>query len=590
MKKVALLGIICVLFSTASAQFYLRGAVKDEQGRSMSNVMIHLFSKNNYTFSYKTGTYGTFGIPTSLEIDTIILSLPGYETIKKPINTRFYQNFVLKALPATASLMKNKLSSKTKNLLREQYTIFSNNGESYSHLIENEFLSANLYPETGFALNIDRASYSNIRRFLNNGVKVPYNAVRIEEMLNYFDYNLTDNNTNSSTANNQFRINHYLTTCPWNNQSNLLFLNFKAPKLNLDTIPASNLVFLIDISGSMDKPNRLPLLQTAFKMLVENLRDIDTVTIITYGGGVNKVLYPTSGADKYTINNVIDSLSASGDTPGEEAIQTAYASAIKSFIPKGNNRVILATDGDFNVGQTSDKALEELITSYMKSGIYLTCLGVGMGNYKDSKLEILSKKGNGNFAYIDNIYEAQKALVTEFTKTLYSVANDAFLYFNFNKEIIKEYRLIGFDNKKAAVTDSTSELEGGEVGSGHNMIAIFELMRTDNRTSKNIQIGQLSLQYKTTDFQINMNQILNINDSLINFIESSPSLQFATAVSMFGSLLKNSKYAWNYDYWGVYDIAAKASNPNCYAQQEFLRLVQTANKLYNPKQKRRRSR
>jgi len=586
MKKIILLGIICFFYNTTFAQFYLRGVVKDEQGRGMPDVKIYLYSKNNFTYSYKSGNAGTFGIPTSYEIDTILLTLPGYESIKKAINTRFYQNFVLKPLAATASLMKNKLSSKTKNLLREQYNFFSVNGESYSQLIENEFLSTQLYPETGFALNIDRASYSNIRRFLNNGVKVPNNAVRIEEMLNYFDYNL--NIKDSVTNNNQFQINHYLTTCPWNNQSNLLFLNLKAPKLNLDTIPASNLVFLIDVSGSMDKPNRLPLLQAAFKMLVENLRSIDTVTIVTYGGGVAKILYPTSGAEKETINNIIDSLSASGDTPGEEAIQTAYASAVSSFIPKGNNRVILATDGDFNVGQTSDKALEELITSYMKSGVYLTCLGVGMGNYKDSKLETLSKKGNGNFAYIDNLYEAQKVLVTEFTKTLYSVANDAFLYFNFNKDIVKEYRLIGFDNKKVSIIDSSSELEGGEVGSGHNMIAILELILTDKATIKHLPIGQIELQYKQADNQKDISKLLKINDSLINFSSANTSLQFATSVAMFGSLLKHSKYAWNYDFWDVYDLAEKVTNPNCFAQQEFLKLVLTANKLYNPKQKRRK--
>ncbi len=586
MKKCILLGIICIFYSASFAQFYLRGEIKDEQGNPLPKVKIYLFSKNNFTFSYSSGNYGTFGIPTANEIDTILLTLPGYETFKKAINTRFYQSFILKPLPATASLMKNKLSSKTKNLLKEQYNLFAANGESYSQLIENEFLSATLYPETGFALNIDRASYSNIRRFLNNSVKVPTNAIRIEEMLNYFEYNLKDNSPIQQVSNKKFQIEHYLTTCPWNNQSNLLFLSFKAPKLNLDTIPPSNLVFLIDVSGSMDKPNRLPLLQSAFKMLVDNLRNIDTVTIITYGGGVAKVLYPTSGSDKDIIKNVIDSLSASGDTPGEAAIQTAYASATQSFIPNGNNRIILATDGDFNVGQTSDKALEELITSYMQSGIYLTCLGVGMGNYKDSKLEALAKKGNGNFAYIDNIYEAQKVLVTEFTKTLYSIANDAFLSFNFNNEEVKEYRLIGFDNKKAAITDSTSELEGGEVGSGHNMIAIFEIIRRDNSKIANLAIGEILLKYKCADYQREIEQKLNINSNLISFSNADPSLRFATAVSMFGSLLKQSKYAWNYDYWDVYNIAEKAANPNCYAQQEFLKLVIMANKLYNPKQKR----
>ncbi|MCZ2222848.1 MAG: VWA domain-containing protein [Chitinophagales bacterium] len=588
MKKVILLSIFLITLNTVFAQFYLRGVIKDEQGRILPNVKICLFSKNNYSYSYTSGNYGTFGIPTTLEIDTVILTLSGYETLKKAINVRFYQNFTLKPLAATASLMKNKLSSKTKNLLKEQNAFFSTNGESYSQLIENDFVSTKLYPETGFVLNIDRASYSNIRRFINNGVRVPINAVRIEEMLNYFDYNLNDSIQENKFSDKQFQIKNFLTTCPWNEQSNLLFLSFKAPKLNLDNVPPSNLVFLIDVSGSMDKPNRLPLLQSAFKMLVENLRSIDTVTIITYGGGVAKVLYPTSGSEKEIINNVIDSLYASGDTPGEAAIQTAYASATRSFIPKGNNRIILATDGDFNVGQTSDKALEELITSYMQSGIYLTCLGVGMGNYKDSKLETLAKKGNGNFAYIDNLYEAQKVLVTEFTKTLYSVANDAFLDFYFNNEIVKEYRLIGFDNKKSAITDSTSELEGGEVGSGHNMIAIFEIIKYNNNKVSNINIGEINLKYQLSDNQKDTEQRLNINSNLISFSNANSSLRFATAVVMFGSLLKQSKYAWNYDFWDVLDIAESSANTKSFAQQEFIKLVLSANKIYNPKQKRRK--
>lgn len=568
---------------SATAQYYLRGVIKNEKGNPLINVKIFFYSKNHYSFSYKSGSSGTFGVPLTHEKDTILLILPGYETLKTAINVQQYQSFTMKMLPATASLMKNKLRSKTKKLFNEQYAFFSANGESYSTLVENDFLPTLLYDETGFGLNIDIASYSNIRRFLNNGVKVPINAVRIEEMLNYFDYSIARNN--SLFKPNEFSIEHFLTTCPWNGESSLLFLSIDAPKLNLDTIPPCNLVFLIDVSGSMDKENRLPLLQAAFKMLVDNLRDIDLVTIVIYGGGVAKVLDATSGSDKTAIKNVIDSLSASGDTPGQAAIQTAYAAAAKTFIPGGNNRVILATDGDFNVGVNSEKALEDLITGYMQSGIYLTCLGVGMGNYKDSKLEILAKKGRGNFAYIDNISEAQKVLVTEFTKTLYSIANDASINVKFNSNNVKEYRLIGFDNKKSAITESSNELEGGEVGSGHKMIAIFELKGV-HATEKNLDLANLNLQYNTTQGnKKTVNQYIQVYNKIIPFDSACNALKFATAVSMFGTLLKQSKYANDYDFETIYNIAKPCVITNEYAKQEFLNLLYKADKLYFPKRK-----
>lgn len=584
MMRTTLLGLFILLLlasNSASAQYYLRGEIKDELGRPLVGVKINLYSKGTYPFS--SGNTGTFGIPTAVPIDTITLTYIGFETLKVAVETQKYQSLKMKMLAATASLMKNRLSSKTKNLIKEQHTFFSANGESYSSLIENDFVSTTKYPETGFSLNIDRASYSNARRFLNNDIYVPSDAVRIEEMLNYFDLKPSK----QTAKEKEFLFNQYLTTCPWNNESKLLFLNLNAPKLNLEKVPPSNLVFLIDVSGSMDKPNRLPLLQSAFKKLTDNLRNIDTVAIVIYGGGVARVLNPTSGDEKDKIKNVIDSLSAAGDTPGEAAIQTAYNSAIGSFIKGGNNRVILATDGDFNVGQTSEKALEDLITAQMHHGIYLTCLGVGMGNYKDSKLEALAKKGNGNFAYIDNLYEAQKVLITEFTKTMYAVANDAYLNINFNNEVIKDYRLIGFDNKRASIEDSTSELEGGEVGSGHNLMAIFEITPQNiKQLDSSTQIAKLSLQYKLPNSDKIIYQKFKIASNVVDLMQADSSLRFATSVAMFGSLLKQSKHSKNYTFNDVYNLALTAAKPSDYAQQEFLRLVQKANKLYNPKKKR----
>lgn len=570
--------LLSVFASSASySQFYLRGEIKDERGHLLEGVKINLSSHG--AFPFYSGNGGTFGISLIVRTDTVTLVLDGYEKLKVIADTRKFQSFLMKMLPSTAHQYTRKLSSSTTHLRAENTGRFTGPGESYSNLVENVFIDAARYPETGFALNIDKASYSNIRRFISNKMTVPADAVRIEEMLNYFNFNQLKNTAPS----NGFQCLQKLTVCPWNQDNRLLFLNIAAPKLNLDSIPASNLVFLIDISGSMDKPNRLPLLQSAFKLLVENLRTIDTITLVTYGGGVGIALPPTGGNNKKKIRAAIDSLTASGDTPGEGAIRLAYTLAKKNFITKGNNRVILATDGDFNVGQSSESELEDMISSFRQTGIYLTCLGVGMGNYKDSKLEILSKKGNGNFAYIDNFLEAQKILVTEFTQTLYAVANNAYLKISFDRNIISEYRLIGFDNVMNAVQDTSSELEGGEVGSGHTMMAIFEV-QPGNKDSllRGLAFANIDLQYRLTGQNENSRQRFTAVYDPEAIEKTDSSYRFAAAVALFGSLLKQSKFVKNYLLEDVYALAKTAASPTEPYQLEFVELVGKAIKLYRP--------
>ena len=397
-------------------------------------------------------------------------------------------------------------------------------------------------------------------------------------MLNYFDFRKVSDNSVSK----DFTFTTAVTSCPWNNNNQLFFITIDAPKLNLDSIPSSNLVFLIDVSGSMEQPTRLPLLKSAFKLLVDHLRCQDTISIVTYGGGIQVELEPTSGADKEKIKNVIDSLDAAGDTPGAGAITAAYSLARKTFIKNGNNRVILATDGDFNVGQTSDKDLEDIITAYRQTGIYLTCLGVGMGNYKDSKLESLAKKGNGNFAYLDNLQEAEKVLITEFTKTLYTVANDAYVSVSFNPSMVKQYRLIGYDNKRDAILENSWELEGGEIGSGHSILSVFEITPEKDAHYGYDIFAKVGLQYKLPKKDSTIIQKYNV-PYLYNSIDSvDTSYRFATAVIMFGSLLKESKFAHNYTLSDVEEYAMKCCKKNSIIQQEFLSLVQKANKIYNP--------
>lgn len=572
---------VCFAFPSFS-QYFLRGEIKDEKGRQLERAKILLVSKGNMPFY--SGNFGAFGILCPYPQDTITVFYDGYEVYKKTVNTKVFNEIILKMLPETASLYANKLSSRTTNLEDNSESYFATLGESYSSLIENQFVNAKQYPETGFSLNIDKASYSNIRRFINNGMYVPSNAVRIEEMLNYFDLRGLDfqKPRDSSSFSAAFTI----TNCPWNNNNFLLFVQLQAPKINLDNIPPNNLVLLIDISGSMDHPAKLPLLQSAFKLLIENLRAEDKVSIVTYGGGVHVALSTTSGNNKQKINNIIDSLYADGDTPGENAIRTAYSIAKANFIPNGNNRIILATDGDFNVGQTTEQELENLVTFQKQSGIFLTCLGVGMGNYKDSKLEILAKKGNGNFAYIDNIHEAEKILIQEFTKTMYAVAIDAYANVQFNPAVIRRYRLIGFDNKKSAIRDTTSLLEGGEVGSGHNMMAVFEITPAENINATENLAGTLNLIFQLPKNPQKITQKFILPYRPISFSEAPPQIKLATAIVMFGSLLRQSKFIKNFGFQDAINLAQTSINTTNASEQELLQLMQKANNIYNYRKKR----
>ena len=580
--RLLLFTVICVIIAPSLfAQYYLRGEVHDETGKKLSFVMIHLQTKGNYPYS--SGGEGVFGIPINKRYDTITLIMSGYDTLRQQVDATQYQVLKMQLYKSTEKKSTIKLSSHTKNWDGYDKIVTAiGTQETYTKLIENDVIETSVSPETGFSLNIDRASYSNIRRYIHNGIQVPYDAVRIEEMLNYFDFKSKDYTIPASG----FACRSKLSSCPWNEESKLLFINLDAPKLNIDSVPASNLVFLIDVSGSMEKPNRLPLLQSAFKLLVENLREKDIVTIVVYGGNVRTVLPATNGNNKQRINNVIDSLYADGETPGEGAIRKAYAAAKNSFIKNGNNRVILATDGDFNVGQSSEAELQRLIEIQKNSGIYLTCIGVGMGDYKDSKLETLAKAGNGNFAYIDDIKEAEKVLVTEFAKTIFNVANDAYADIQFNKALVKNYRLIGFDNRKDAIEDHGSDLEGGDIGSGHTAMAIFEI--TSNNVPKNNTdslIATVNLRYQDTQHKLEkVQQQFFVNNNYEKFENIDPSYRFATAVAMFGTLLRNSKHAW-FSLKETIAIAKKASTQGKLLWNDCINLMEKSEKIYNPKKK-----
>ncbi len=563
-------------------QYYATGEVKDEKSVPISNARIFLHSSRRMFF---TGSYGDFGMVSSLKQDTITVSKDGYETKVVVFNTATWQEVVLKVPTMTANKNRPRLVSITKDLTRTQRVKWQVDNESYFQIIENDFINADRFPNTGFSLNVNKASYANVRRFINENSAVPPDAVRSEELINYFNLRYK-----APISKNVFEIESQETDCPYDANKNLLFINTNAKTLDMDKVPSGNFVFLIDASGSMDMPNKLPLLKAAFQMFVKNLREKDTVSIVIYGGTVAIWLKPTSGAEKEKIISRIEELEAVGDTPGESAILMAYKLAEKTFIKDGNNRVILATDGDFNVGIAEEKDLEDLIVRERQKNVFLTCLGVGMGNFKDSKLETLAKRGNGNYAYIDNVLEAEKVMVKELTQTMYAVADDVFLNITFNPKYVKEYRLIGFDNKKDAVADSTMELDGGEIGSGNSTMAIFEIVPTQSKLLEqadmlNTAIANIQLRYS------------NCNDTALKYInypvlsnfqkfeKADSSYQFATAVAMFAMKLRQSAYLKDVTYEALEEIAYKAFDHKNYLQKDFIALLSKARAIYGSKKK-----
>ena len=560
----------------ASAQFYLRGEVRDDKSTPLSHVKIY---QKQTGYVYFSGNSGEFGIPLKSVSDSFTFSIEGLQTLTIALSSLKYQQVVLHNLLLGAQSPKNKLSSLTKNFREQNQTRWSVGGESYSYLVENPFIQTSRFPETGFSMNTDKASYSNIRRFLNLGSPVPPDAVRLEEVLNYFSLNYKEPPQNSA-----FDFNSALTDCPWDTTSKLFLLQVNARKLDPQSIPPSNLVFLIDVSGSMDMLNRLPLLKSAFKLLIDNLRDLDTVSIVIYGSSAGVWLGPTSGADKATIRKSIEDLTPGGATSGESGIRTAYRLAKSQFIRSGNNRVVLATDGDFNVGQQTEDELDLLVTQHQKLGIYLTCLGVGMGNYKDSKLEILAKKGNGNFSYLDNETEAQKVLVKEMTQTLYSVADDAYLNINFNPSKVKEYRLLGYDNKGKAMADSLSVVEGGELGSGHSQMAIFQIkpqMDSSSNLNPSTSLAKIWVDYKNPGDSLVRKKEYEANPTFKSWTLLESNYKLAISLGVFTSLLKDSPYMKKMDWNIMQKMASQSIDTNDPVQVEFLNVLAKAKKIYS---------
>ena len=468
------------------------------------------------------------------------------------------------------------------------------NAETYKEIKENSFVAVAQQPVTTFSADVDRAAYANVRRIIGYGQIPPKDAVRIEEMVNYFDYDYPAPEEGSVSP---LRISPELAPAPWNPNHLLLRIGLQAKKIDLAKAPPSNIVFLIDVSGSMDEENKLPLLKSSFKMLLGQLRPDDKIAIVTYANGTKVALPSTSVKDKEKIIKVLDNLYASGGTSGGRGIQLAYEQAQKSFIKNGNNRIILATDGDFNIGINNTTDLEKFIEKQRESGIYMSVLGFGIGNYRDDMAETIADKGNGNYAYIDNITEAKKVLVNELSGTLFAVAKDVKLQLEFNPKYVKEYKLIGYENRMLANEDFTNDKkDAGEIGAGHTVTALYELVPSDGKVAQSLryqsqelnekgkgnELGFLKIRYK--DPKVKDAKSVEITESLVfnkkALKETSTDYRFAASVAEFGILLRDNSNKANATYNQVIELAEGAigKDPEGH-RKEFVRLVKSVKML-----------
>ncbi|MBE8727353.1 YfbK domain-containing protein [Flavobacterium hungaricum] len=478
----------------------------------------------------------------------------------------------------------------TDSVSGEEY-IAEPNTESYAGLEENAFESPLKEPLSTFSIDVDNASYTNIRRFINEGQKVPKDAVRVEEMINFFKYQYPQ-----PDGQHPFSINTEYSDCPWNKNSRLLKIGLQGKNIPMTNLPPSNLVFLVDVSGSMDEQNKLPLLKESMKILVKELRPIDKVSIVVYAGSAGVVLEPTSGDQKDEIMDAFDDLHAGGSTAGGEGIELAYKLAQQNFIKEGNNRVVIATDGDFNVGVSTDDDMLKLIEQKRESGVFLTVLGFGMGNYKDSKMEILADKGNGNYAYIDNIQEANRFLGKEFKGSMFAIAKDVKIQIEFNPKHVQAYRLIGYENRKLNAEDfKNDKIDAGELGSGHSVTALYEIVPTGvesdyvpsdlkyTKTKKDDsnysdELATVKFRYKKPDGNKSIEIVNVIADKKKDLESSSPDFKFTTAVSWFGLKLRESKYIANSSSSDIKKLAKSGlSNDDEGYRSEFVRLVDAVN-------------
>ena len=473
----------------------------------------------------------------------------------------------------------------------DQKTGIDFNTEEYKHIDENGWKAVSVSPFSTFAADVDTASYANLRRMINNGQRIPEDAVRIEELINYFDYDYT-----APANNDPFSVTTEMAPCPWNENTNLLMVGIKAKDIDMSQRKASNLVFLVDVSGSMNGEDRLGLVQKSFKMLTNELNQDDRISLVTYASGDRIVFEGLSGANKKEITEYVEDLFAGGGTNGSAGIQTAYEIAEKYYIEGGNNRIILATDGDLNIGITDEGSLTRLVKEKAKSGVFLSVLGFGWGNISDSRMEALADNGNGNYSYIDSMTEAKKVLVDEMGGTLFTVAKDTKIQVEFNPAVIKGYRLIGYENRTMAAEDfNDDKKDGGEIGAGHTVTALYEIALKDSAqeipeveskyTAKADADAEgiaseyltVNIRYKQPDGETS-SLITHPVDSTYYSENMSENLSWAAGVAQAGMIIRKSEYAGTSTMENVLERLKSLNSVKEDAyRQEFCELMENVN-------------
>ncbi|TAE81336.1 MAG: VWA domain-containing protein [Oscillatoriales cyanobacterium] len=469
--------------------------------------------------------------------------------------------------------------------------------EGYNRIYDNSYQRASNNPLSTFGIDVDTASYSNVRRFINSGVMPPKDAVRLEELINYFTYDYPQ-----PKGDRPFSINTELANAPWNPQHKLVHIGLQGKSISTKNLPPNNLVFLIDVSGSMNSPDKLPLVKASLKYLVSELRAKDSVTIVVYAGAAGLVLPPTPGNQKEKILDSIDKLEAGGSTAGGAGIQLAYKVARDNFIKQGNNRVILATDGDFNVGASSDGELVRMIEEKREQGVFLSVLGFGTGNLQDAKMEQLADKGNGNYAYIDSLLEAKKVLVTQMGGTLFTIAKDVKIQVEFNPAKVQAYRLVGYENRVLQNQDfNDDKKDAGELGAGHSVTAIYEIIPVGVASdvklpevdplkyqpnpatasaSQTDELMQVKLRYKKPNETVSQLITQSVMDKPVKLENASANFRFAAAVAAFGMVLRDSEYKGAANFDQVLKLASQAKGEDKEGYRaEFIRLVENCKTL-----------
>lgn len=621
--------IIALLFSgwllaafLPKAQVQVTGYVLDDQGSPVVGASVIEKGTNTAT---TTDNKGYFSIQVASEKSILVISSVGFSSREIKLGGKTSVNVKLKAVAnhldevvamgysseyktdlyagAVTDRSKKMLVGSVPGMAISRYSPRHNqpdkewNTEGYDHIDENGFKAVTQDPLSTFSLDVDAASYSNVRRFLNQGTLPPAGAVRVEEMINYFQYGYAQ-----PKGEHPFSVYTELADCPWQPDHKLLLVGLQGKKVDTRDLPPSNITFLIDVSGSMNDENKLPLVKGALKLLADQLREQDRVSIVVYAGAAGLVLEPTS--DKTKIKQALDQLEAGGSTAGGAGIQLAYHTARQNFIKGGNNRVILCTDGDFNVGASSDDAMVTLIEKERASGVFLTVLGFGMGNYQDAKMQKLADKGNGTHAYIDNMSEAKKIFVNEFGGTLFTIAKDVKFQLEFNPVQVQGYRLIGYENRILNKEDfNDDKKDAGEMGSGHTVTALYEIIPTGVETELLGNVDPLryskkeksklqhsdelllvKLRYKKPDENTSKLMEVPVSATSLAYKQASGQFRLAAAVATFGMILSDSKYKGEADFTLVRSLANSAvgEDPGGY-RREFVKLCEKASKLYQSK-------